>query len=555
VSPASVAAPVLPTANVTPALKALDFAAKDGTHVRGTVYLPHDPQPGERFGVVAQISPYFHESYGIGTGDLYGFAGDFFGVGMLLGHGFAYVAANVPGTGDSSGCFEIGGADEQRELAEFVDWIGEQPWSNGNVGVMGVSYDGTTPWEVAIGAPKHLKTIVPIEGISDFYRYEYQDGAPYYLQGPTFYPRYWVDESFGYDPLLEQQAPVVDPTHVCALEATHLAESLTTTEKGVYDSFWQERNLSAKFSKINASVFLVHGLADWNVKPDNGAVLDLIPGEKMQWWGQWEHNIPWSNTHNKDWSRPDWNSTIVAWFDHYLDGKANGIPGSLPAVQVQDTDGRWRNETDWPPRGTTNLTLHLAPGKLQDAPGSGSVTVYAMPTNGLGLPVEGALAASPAQPSATFVSEPLAQDVRVAGMPRLVLGLSADRPGDGHVVVQLYNVTDKGAWWWVDEGGRGLEQRNGRAQSDAVAPGEAMTVPVDLYPSEAVFHKGERIALVVLGEDASWYNANGNEPALTLDLAKSALTLPLLPAGAPAGVDTKAIAASNPYYTPGTLDR
>lgn len=552
--PAAKAAPVTSDLNVTPVIRELDFTAKDGVHVRGHVYLP----PGEgKHGVVAQVSPYFYDSYVIGTDELLTLGMDFFGVKLLVGHGFAYVAANVPGTGRSTGCFSIGGADEQRDLAEFVDWLGERPWSNGNVAMMGVSYDGTTPWEAAIHNPKHLKTIVPIEGISDFYRYEYQEGAPYFLQGPTFYPRYWVDEGVGADALLGQRAPQAEPSHLCPLAATHLAESLLTTETGVYDAFWQERNLSAKFAGIQASVFYVHGLADFNVKPDNGDKLALLTGEKMEWWGQWEHNIPWDNSYRHDWSRPDWNSTIVAWFDHYLNGVDNGVPGAFAPVQVQDLDGRWRNETTWPPVGTTNLTLHFAPGKLQNGTGSGSVTIATAPLRPddlapFGVPVPGQ---APAETQARFLSDPLPEDVRVAGVPEALLAMRVDRPGNAHPIVQLYNVSADGRLWWVDEGARGLAQRNGRTHDDAVNPNEAMRVPVDLYPSEAVFHRGERILLVVMAEDTFWYNPNGHEPQMTLDLAQCALTLPVLPADSALGVDTSTMAGANPYYRAGNLDR
>ncbi|MHB8606418.1 MAG: CocE/NonD family hydrolase [Thermoplasmatota archaeon] len=547
----------------------LDFTSKDGTHIRGTAYLPKDAATGARFGVIAQLSPYFGTLYGITTAELLppGRAFNLTRVGLYVGHGFAYVAANVPGTGDSGGCFSIGGLDERTRLAEFIDWLGVQPWSNGNVGVMGISYDGTTPWEVGIMAPSHLKTIVPMEGISDYYRYEYQDGAPYYYWGPLFFPDYYLDVGVGYGSLESSQSPPnpqTTPEHVCPIVLDHFTESEKTTETGVYDAFWQERNLTAGFAKIRASVLLIHGLADWNVKGDHADFFAALPKETRVWWGQWEHNIPYHNSHHLGWDRADWNTTSIAWFDHYLDGETNGVPDALPNVQYQDTDGLWRNATAWPPADANDLILNLNGVKLttQAAPASDAPSMFvSVPdkVDDVGEAPTSAYALTPDSPSQTiakFVSDPLADEVHVAGDPRLSLMMQVDRPGDAHVVVQLYNVSADGKWWWVDEGGRGLEQRHGRNASDSVAPMTDMRVPVAMYPSAVVFHKGERIGILVAGEDPNWFYSNGNEPVFTLEhdaTHASTLSLPIVPADT-AGLSSAEISAANPFFVKGTLD-
>ena len=67
------------------------------------------------------------------------------------GHSAADAVAifNVRGTGNSGGCFSWLGPAEQRDQAFLVEWLAKRPWSNGRIGMMGLSYHGTTPWEVS----------------------------------------------------------------------------------------------------------------------------------------------------------------------------------------------------------------------------------------------------------------------------------------------------------------------------------------------------------------------------------------------------------------------
>ena len=65
------------------------------------------------------------------------------------------------GTGNSGGCWDYGGVRERNSAYDLVEWLGTQPWSNGNVGMIGGSYDGTRANECASANPPHLATIVP----------------------------------------------------------------------------------------------------------------------------------------------------------------------------------------------------------------------------------------------------------------------------------------------------------------------------------------------------------------------------------------------------------
>ncbi len=85
-------------------------------------------------------------------------------------HGYAVVYADPRGTWGSEGDATLWSAQEAQDGYELVEWAGTQPWSNGRVGMSGVSYLAMSQYRVAATRPPHLAAINPSEGISDLYR-------------------------------------------------------------------------------------------------------------------------------------------------------------------------------------------------------------------------------------------------------------------------------------------------------------------------------------------------------------------------------------------------
>ena len=94
----------------------------------------------------------------------------------LLPYGYAVGWVSVGGTGNSTGCFRNGGRLEREQMVDAVQHLAAQSWSNGAVGAIGLSYDGTTAVGLLAEAPPALKAIVPVAAISDYYRYSYNNG-------------------------------------------------------------------------------------------------------------------------------------------------------------------------------------------------------------------------------------------------------------------------------------------------------------------------------------------------------------------------------------------
>ncbi len=127
-----------------------------------------DVEDGVKVPIIAEIGPYFQEpSVQTPTIEV---PGSWLGtmiIDQILPHGYAFAQISVSGTGRSNHCMDLMGNAEQLGNDAAVRWLAEQNWSNGNVGLIGKSYDGSTPWQAAMFGDEHdyLKTIVPISGL------------------------------------------------------------------------------------------------------------------------------------------------------------------------------------------------------------------------------------------------------------------------------------------------------------------------------------------------------------------------------------------------------
>ncbi len=439
---------------------------------------------------------------------------------LLVERGYTVVHASVRGTGYSGGCFHLGDEVEVQDAYELVEHYHEADWSNGNVSLIGISYPGTTPWQAAIADPPGLKTVVPMEGISDMYRYDHVSGASY-THGPAF-PTYYtaiVDWT-----VVPQNA--AGPGHVlgpveaaCPGAADRIANGWETLASGDHDAFWDARDYEAHVDDITVPVFLVGGFQDWNVDPDNGLpIFDQLPDGSKAWLGQWAHNAPFANSYNEDWDRHDWNLTLTAWFDHHLKGKDTGVTDE-PAVLAQTSRGNWHREATWPPAGTATQQLYLTDDGLADQPGSQAELTMGpyLPTEG--TPAEGTLE-GPGPQELVFTSQPLANDTVIVGQPTITLNVSIDQP-DGHLVADLYDPDAEGtndAPDWLGHAILNLAHRDSRDQGEPMPEGQAQKVTLTFFPMDTEVPADHRLQIVLRPEASDWIHPSPYEPTYTFHL-------------------------------------
>jgi X-Pro dipeptidyl-peptidase len=448
--------------------------------------------------VVLQVTPYYGGGSPVdGDTHLLGRIAD-----ELVPRGYAFGLVSVRGTGNSEGCFSIGGPSEARDTAAVVEHYAAQPWANGRVGLVGVSYDGTTPQDAWVEAPPSLATIVPIAGISDLYKYNFVNGVPIVVQGFAFNTYYWG--LVGLSPVgLSGGEQIRDPVsvpgavagEVCPEQVWVQEGGVSSTVDGDKDGYWQlrdfHRELLASPDRERASVFYVHGLADWNVKPHNMEDwLEAVQATGVPfkaWLGQWGHAYP---------DRADWWTVLAAWFDQFLKGRDTGILDA-PEVQVKTDRGDWRHEKRWPPAkqdGLRELVLYpSAGGVLGASPGGGEASYYDYQGR-LATPLEQTVAGPD---RVVFVSAPLAKDLHLGGLPRFEGTVTAS----GHrasLMLTLLERTPAGDRS-LNYAAQSLNHAASLAGGATSVAGIPQPVAVDFFPQDDVVRAGSRLVLVAAG--------------------------------------------------------
>ena len=441
-------------------------------------------------------------------------------VDHFVPRGYAVAFADVRGTGESGGCLEQTGTLQTQDGFDTVEFLGTQAWSNGRVGMYGKSYDGETQQATATLAPPHLATIVPVSSVAGQYDYSYYDGVPYTLQ--TFFSNFGYAYGDGLQPGSTRESAASYPERA-GCNADHFKQGLD--ESGDWNAYWEEREFRNRADKVRASVLYVHGLQDWNVKPNNVRDwFERLDVPKLALLGQWEHDYPEENRWKEEWSRQDWQDLVWRWFDHWLLGVQNDVPSLLGQVQVQDTEGRWRVEPAFPPPATPRA-FHLAGEALAEAPGAGEPRAYAEPP----LPgtVANLLLPEPTRlepPRLAYETAPLAAPLHWSGWPTLALEATLDK-ADAHFAVHLLDVEPGGEAAWVARGYLSAVHREGVASPKPVPAGEPVTYEIRFFPGDVVVPQGHSLRLVLMPYD-DWTSGAGSGATVTVH--GGTLTLPLV---------------------------
>jgi X-Pro dipeptidyl-peptidase len=443
------------------------------------------------------------------------------------------VFADSLGSGGSDGCPTSGGRNETLGMKAVVDWFnGRAPgfdaagapvradWSTGRTGMIGVSYNGTLPNAVAATGVRGLETIVPIAGISSWYDYYRANGgvvAPGGFQGE--------DTDVLAKAVLTRANPEVCAGVMAALERDQ------DRETGDYSRYWAERNYLRDVDKVRASVLLVHGLHDDNVRTIQAG----------QWWDAlarrhvprkiWLHQAGHTDPFNV--RRAEWLSTLHRWFDQWLYKIDTGIMRE-PMADVEVAPNVWRTSSTWPVPGTRPTALFPSESGLATRPSPGPRQSFV--DDPAQTPEELADNESSADPNRlAYLSEPLTRETRLSGTPRVTIradlaGRSpyltallvdygvADRyaalrsltvqdcvgpgiPGDPGCFNRREYVTAQTPSEIVTRGWIDVRNRLSAAHTTPVRAGKAYTFTWNLQTEDHVFAAGHRIGLVLISTD------------------------------------------------------
>ncbi len=391
----------------------------DGQKLAVDIYLPAGGPARTAFPVILQYTPYQRTTIDPKTGRIGSLMQSVFNQ-FLLSHGYALVYADIRGTGASTGWlmdFMPRIADDGGEL---VDWIGRQPWCDGNVGMVGGSYLGWSQIATASRAPKALKCIVPAVVPLDGYTGEAYPGG-IHAQGVV---KRWSDGMYYrvrnfYDPKAKRlpTAPVVDedgdgkladeipvdvdgsgmflddgfpPKYSDGQQRKHIYYLATKDHLKDYDlrSWASRRELSSIDSKSPL------GFTSYELGPSAhvpAVMASRIPICHVGGWfdgfvrGTFELYCTMKRTnpsriliapaYHDILGGPFWGyfgeNTIgmtrkmllelVRYFDRYLKGIQNGIDAEPPIYIYVMHGGGWRFETEWPLKRQVITKYHFGP--------------------------------------------------------------------------------------------------------------------------------------------------------------------------------------------------
>jgi predicted acyl esterase len=535
------------------ALRDVRIPVSDGLQLSANLWLPEPRADGrgpQEFPAILEMIPYRKDDWRAASDESRG--------EWLAARGYAFCRLDIRGTGSSPGiALDEYTARETQDGYDAVEWLAAQPWSNGRVGMWGISYGGFTAIQVALAHPPHLAAIVPMMATDD----RYTDDV-HYLGGCATVSELsqYAVSMVGMNALPGR--PVYwgsgwDAEWRDRLEKTPiwLFEWLRQQHDGPY---WRQGSLAPGYDRLTTPTFLIGGWMDEYVDAALRMLERCTNAPRRALIGNWVHDLP-----DDAYPGPnvDWYHEMVRFFDHWLKGIDNGVmdepalvafrhdwapPEPFPAAWP----GAWIAEPSWPPAEGAERVLHLSSG---DVPLVGRLTAARPTTAAVESFVHRATIGTRAglswgaggQPngvardlrpddalSPTFTSEPLEGDLDVLGMAIAVLAWES--PVDvATAVVRLQDVAPDGTPFQVSAGIRNLTHRVSHDHPTPLEPGVVHEVHVGLRGTAHRFPAGHRIRLSVASSmwPVVWPSPEPAEYRLHLGGSIDArLVLPVVPA-------------------------
>jgi uncharacterized protein len=431
--------------------------------------------------------------------------------------GYACVRVDSRGCGRSPGYVELWSAREAKDFAACIEWGGKQPWSNGKVGLNGISYYAMNQWQVASLQPKHLAAICIWEGAADFYRDVSHHGGILctFLQN-------WYDMQVktvqhgvgarGYRSRMNGDW-VAGPGTLTAEElgANRFDFGKLAHEHPLDDEFWLSR--MPDWSKVKVPLLSSANWGGQGLHPRGNFEGYVRSASKQKWLEA--HGIEhWTHFYT------DYGVKIQKrFFDYFLQGKRNGWDKEPKVrLQVRHVDKFVeRHETDWPIPRTRWTKFHLDPAghALAAAPPQAAGKV-AFPALG-----DGVTFLTPPLDRATEITGPIAARLNISSSTSdadLFLVLRVLSPNLKEVVFQgALDPHTPIAQGWLRASHRKLDAKLSRPyrpyhthdEAQPLEPGEIYPLDIEIWPTSIVVPAGYRVALSVRGRDYVYPGGSG----------------------------------------------
>jgi predicted acyl esterase len=423
--------------------------------------------------------------------------------------GYVCVRVDSRGCGRSPGYVQHFSPRETRDFAECIEWAGVQPWSNGKVGLNGVSYFGINQWQVASRQPQHLAAICIWEGAADWYRDMTHHGGIL----STFWANWSDMQVKTVQHGLGTRGPVSAVTGELVCGPDTLDDATLARNRCDFGSEIRSQPLDGPYYRERSP--------DWSRVQVPMLTAANWGGQGLHLRGNFEGYVraatpqKWLEAHGLEhWTEfyTDYGVQLQKrFFGHFLKGEDNGWDRQ-PRVQmkVRHLDRfELRSETDWPIPRTRWTRLHLgaADAGLREQPEAAPATL-SFDATGEGL---------------TFMSAPLEHETELTGPSAVKLWVSSSTTdADLFVVLRAFapdgkEVAFQGAidphtpigQGWLRASHRKLDASlsqpwrpyHAHDEKQPLVPGEPVELDIEIWPTCVVLPAGYRIALTVRGRD------------------------------------------------------
>ena len=431
--------------------------------------------------------------------------------------GYVCIRVDSRGCGASPGYVDHFSPRETEDYAQCIQWAGVQSWSNGKVGLNGVSYYGINAWQVASLQPSHLAAMCVWEGATDWYRDMTHHGGIL----STFWANWYDMQVKNVQHGLAERGPKSQVTGelICgtkSLTDDELAQNRCNfgediLEHPLDDDYHKKR--SAVWSKITTPLLTA---ANWGGQ-------GLHPRGNFEGFMRASSDQKWLEAHGLEhWTEfyTDYGIGLQKrFFGHFLKGEDNGWLEQPPVqLQVRRIDGfDQRTEDSWPIPRTQWTKFYLDPNNnalAQSLPTEKSVLSFEAMGEGI-----------------TFMSAPLKTETEITGPSAIKLSVSSSTSdADLFVILRVFSpdgeeVVFQGAidpntpiaQGWLRASHRKLDHKlstpwrpfHSHDEKQPLSPGEKVDVDIEIWPTSIVVPKGFQIAVTINGKDYEYPHASG----------------------------------------------
>lgn len=423
--------------------------------------------------------------------------------------GYTVVRVDSRGAGWSEGVQHLWSKQEIEDFYECIEWAAKQPWSNGNIGLLGISYYAANQWLVAAKQPPHLKAIIPWEGTSDWYREFYYHGGIRCTFLDSWLPKQ-LPMQYGYGSRGRKKpntgewaaGPVTLSEEELKQNRVDLLKEVK--EHPLFDEYHKE--LDVDWSKVTVPIL---SAANWG-----GAGLHLRGN--IEGYVQAAAENKWLEVHGYEhWTHfytPYGLDLQKRFFDYFLKGEENGWDQE-PRVrlQIRYPGNKFveRTEEAWPiPRTRwTKFYLDASDKSLNLNPSEKTTSVTYKSFN----------------ESVTFMMPVAEEDTEITGPLAAKLFISSETTdADLFLTIRLFSpsgeeVVFRGAMdahapvaqGWLRASHRKLDEEKSlpyrpyhtHDERKPLIPGNIYEVDVEIWPTSIVVPKGYQLALTIGGKD------------------------------------------------------